>query len=503
MGSYVTETGFVRPTLQEIKLRLQERFRAVFGDTIDTDESGPTGQLIGLLSKALADAWDSDQEVYASHDPNAASGLALDVVCGLTGVSRIQSAPSQCLVACYAAQDNLGLILGPGKQVRRTRGGLVFSLRSNLTVQTSACRDLYLTLPTVPTPGTTVTVVTTFGSFTVTVPSTANPTLSTYQLLAAAINASAWEGTAAAWASGEAPDGAQFVDPCLRLLSPEEDFGFVDSAPWEVALCGSVGWFDCVEDGPNTVLTGEINQISTPEAGWSLCYNLTPAIEGRLTETDEELRIRRAQSFRVGYATEAAIQQALLNRVDGIVSAVVVSNRTMGTDGDGRPPKSFEAIVQGGLAQEIGEVIWDTMPAGIEAYADTTPGGGGVAVNVTDSQGNAQVVKFSRPVTRYLHAQVVCSLYAEEAFPSDGEARLRSAILEWALTEFTLGQDVIPQRLYAPIYTVPGIGSVTVQVAVTPGEDDVPGTWTSAPIAVGGRVIVSLLSKNLDIQVGA
>ena len=500
MGTYVTDSGFVRPTLQEIKLRLQERFRAVFGDTIDTDESGPTGQLIGLLAKALADAWDSDQEVYASHDPNMASGLALDVVCGLTGISRIQAAPSQCLVACYVAQDNLNLVLGSGKQVKRTRGGLVFSLRSDLTVQTSACRDLYLTLPSEPTPGTTVTVVTTFGSFTVTVPSTTNPTLSTYQLLATAINASSWEGTAAAWDDGAAPDGAQFTDSCLRLVSPDEDFGFVDGSPWEVSLCGSVGWFDCDEDGANTALTGEIDQIVTPETGWELCYNLTAAIEGRLVETDEELRIRRAQSFRVGYATETAIQQALLNRVDGIVSALVVSNRTMVTDGDGRPPKSFEAIVQGGLDQDIGEVIWDTMPAGIESYADVTPGGGGVAVNVTDSQGSTQVVKFSRPVSKYLHVKLFYTLYSEEAFPADGEARLRSAILAWALTEFTLGQDVIPQRLYAPIYTVAGVGPVIVQVALTDGEDDTPSTWSTDQITVGGRVIVSLLSKNLSIQ---
>lgn len=500
MGTYVTTDGFNRPTLQEIKLRMQERFRAVFGDTIDTDESGPTGQLVGLLSKALADAWDSAQEVYASHDPNMASGLALDVVCGLTGIMRIQAAPSQCLVACYAAQDNLGLVLGSGKQVKRARGGLVFSLRDPLTIQTSACRDLYLVLPTEPTPGTTVTIVTTFGTFSVMVPATANPTLSTYQLLASAIAASSWEGDSVAWDDGGAPAGAQFTDSCLRLVSPEEDFGFADATPWSAALCGSVGWFDCDEDGANSALAGEISQVATPETGWELCYNLTTAILGRLVETNEELRIRRAQSFRAGYATETAIQQALLNRVSGIVSALVVSNRTMGTDGDGRPPKSFEAIVQGGLDQVIGQVIWDTMPAGIESYADTTPGGGGVAVNVTDSQGATQVVKFSRPVSKYLHLKLFYKLYSEEAFPADGETRLRDAILAWSLSEFTLGQDVIPQRFYTPIYTVPGIGPVIVQVALTDGEDAAPSSWSTDPIVVGGRVIVSLLSKNLSIQ---
>ena len=499
MGVNVTDNGFVRPTLQELKTRFTERFRAVFGDTIDNDETGPTGQLIGLLADLFDDAWSCDQEVYASHNPNAASGLALDVVCDLTGIKRIAAAASQVLVACYAAEANLPLLISSGRQVKRTRGALPFSLRSDLTVQTSACRDIYLTLDPVPTPGESVTLVTSFGTFAVTAPPTSDVALGVYQLLAAAINASAWGGTAAYWADSGAPAAARFKSACLRLVSPDADFAVVDTAAWTVELCGSVGWFDCLEQGPNTVDAGEITKIVTPESGWDACYNLTEEVTGRFAETDEQLRIRRAQSFRVGFATENAIRQALLNRVEGIVSALVVSNRTMQTDLDGRPPKSFEAIVQGGQDGDIAQTIWDTMPAGIECYADTSPGGGGIAVELPDSQGYTQVVKFSRPLTKYLHLKVQFSLYDEEAFPADGTSQLRAAILAWAVTEFTLGQDVIPPRFFTPIYSIPGISTVTVLVGLTDGEDDSP-TFGTGLIAVGGRVIVSLLSKNLELQ---
>lgn len=499
MGTYVTDTGFARPTLQELKLRFEERFRALYGDKIDTDASGPTGQLVGLLSDCFDDAWSCGQEVYSSHAPSLASGLALDVVCDLTGVTRIAAAASQVLVACYAAESNLPLTIASGRQVKRTRGGLVFSLRAGLVVQTSTCRDIYLTLANDPTPGDTVTLVASFGTFSVAAPSTSDVKLGTYQLLAAAINAGTWEGQASYWATGSAPAGAQFTDACLRLVLPEANFGVVDTATWNVELCGSVGWFDCDSVGPNSATTGEIVEIVTNETGWEACYNLTEAVLGRLAETDEELRIRRAQSFRTGYATENAIRQGLLNRVDGIVSALVVSNRTMATDSDGRPPKSFEAIVQGGLDQQIGDTIWLMMPAGIECYADLTPGEGGIAVNVVDSQGTTQVVKFSRPVSKYLHAKIQFSLYDEEAFPSDGESQLRTAVLDWALQEFQLGKDVIPTRFFSPVYSVPGISTVTVLVGLTGGEDDVPAYGTGI-IEVGGRVIVSLLDKNLSLQ---
>ena len=496
MGTYVTSTGFSRPTLQDLRLRFQERFKAVFGDSIDTDESGPTGQLIGILAKALADSWDTAQEVYASHDVNAALGTALDILAGLTGVYRIQAAATQVEVACYAAPANLDLVLSPGKQVKRTRGGLVFSLRDELTIRTAACRDIYLTLDDAPLAGSTVSLTTSFGTFSVTVPAVPDTTTGTYELLAAAINANAWGGEAQYWIAGGAPAGAQETDPCLRLVYPAADFGWTATTGWTALLVGSVGWFDCDTTGPNTALTGEVDQIVTPETGWEKVYNLTDGVVGRNVETDEELRLRRAQSFRVGYATEDAIRQALLNRVDGIVSAAVTSNRTLVTDVEGRPPKSFEVIVQGGLPADIGRVIWDTMPAGIESYANMLDGG--VEVSVLDSQGREQLVYFARPVTRYLHLKIIYEVYSEEAFPTDGEAAIRSAVLAWAATEYTLGKDVIPQRALVPTYTVPGIGAVVVQVDVTDGEDDVP-TWGTDVITVGGRTIVSLLDKNLEI----
>lgn len=500
MGTYVTAVGFVRPTLQELVARFEAVFRGTFGETLDTDPTGPTGQLIALLAKAFADAWDSDQEVYASHDPANASGSALDVVCSLTNVNRIAAAAARVEVACYVAPADLGLVLGSGKQVKRTRGGLVFSLLAPLTVQTSACRDLYLVLPDAPTVGTEVSLVTTFGTFAVAVPAVGDPITGTYALLAAAIEASAWAGSALTWTAGNAPAGAMFAEPCLRLLLPSANFGATVSAPWEAALCGSAGMFEAIEVGPQATAVGEVTEIVTSEAGWASARNLTEAIVGRFAEYDEELRLRRAKSFRAGYATELAIQQALLNRVAGITAASVTSNRTMVVDGDGRPAKSFEVIVLGGLDQEVGQVVWDTMPAGIEAYADTTPGAGGVAVTVTDSQGTAQVVKFGRPVTRYLHLRIMYALYSEESFPANGDALLREAILEWAAVEYTLGQDIIPQRALAPVYTVPGIGQATPQVALTAGEDE-PPTWSSAPIAVGGRVYAQLLAKNLSLEV--
>lgn len=73
-----------------------------------------------------------------------------------------------------------------------------------------------------------------------------------------------------------------------------------------------------------------------------------------------------------------------------------ISNNTTGvtiTVDFGRPPKSFEIVVEGGLDQEIAQKIYDTQPAGIQSYSNPTAITTGSAVfgsnilTVTSTQG--------------------------------------------------------------------------------------------------------------------
>lgn len=500
MGTYLTDTGFKRRSYQEIVLALEQTFRDLYGPDIDLQPEGRTGHLIGLVAKALSDNWDGMQEVVSSLDPSQATGVWLDLLCALTGVFRIGQAKSRVWVACYVAAADDGTLIPAGRQVRRTRGALVFSLRTDVTVASTACRDLYLQLAGTPTPGDSVTLTTSFGTFTVTAPSVPNPAVGTYELLADAVNASGWTGTADAYFSGTGPLDAQFDGDCLRLLDRTTDFGLVSSAAWTPALIGSVGDFEATIYGTETVDPGEISEIVTPEPGWTLAYNLVQAIPGRLAETDSQLRIRREQLFGTGNATERALLNAIYNRVDGVLSASIRSNRTLATDSQGRPPKSFEMSVLGGTAEQIAAVIWDVQPAGIESF-------GNQSVDVLDSQGTTQTVKYTIPEDLWLWIDVRYERYDDESFPSNGETMLREYILEWATAEFTTGKDVFPRKVNSPIARVPGIGLVQIKAALT--DIGVSPTFPTdfvdeaGSIVVGGRNVAVLTSGRLTITEGS
>jgi uncharacterized phage protein gp47/JayE len=123
----------------------------------------------------------------------------------------------------------------------------------------------------------------------------------------------------------------------------------------------------------------------------------------------------------------------------------------------GRPPKSFESIVQGGTDAAVALDIWLTKPAGILPFGDT-------AVNITDSSGNQQTINFTRPAAVNLNFEVDYTKYDEESFPGNGEATIAQTVLD-ITNALTADEDVIPSRYFGPIYAaVSGIDSLVVRV---------------------------------------
>lgn len=136
----------------------------------------------------------------------------------------------------------------------------------------------------------------------------------------------------------------------------------------------------------------------------------------------------------------------------------------------GRFPKSFEAVVQGGTDADVANKIWTTKPAGIQTFGNT-------AFSITDSQGEFQVINFSRPTPIYIWVTVALTLYAEEVFPPNGQD-LVAAVINTYGSSLGIGVDVLLQRVLAQIFTVPGIASGVMQIAATnlPGDSPLFGT---------------------------
>ena len=222
--------------------------------------------------------------------------------------------------------------------------------------------------------------------------------------------------------------------------------------------------------------------------------NPTALIIGRLNETDEEYRLRFAVSNSLrGKATLPAIRSAV-SSVSGVSNTVVLENTTATVDGDGLDPHSFEVVVQGGDDTEVATSIWNTKPSSIASFGTTSE-------NLTDSTGIQRAVKFTRPVIINMAVQVTYAVYSEETFPDNGKELISDIVLA-QINSLVVGVDVIPQRLFGPIYSgVVGIQDLTVEIQTltTPGDTPGGGSWVETPIAISQKELAQTTLTDITI----
>jgi uncharacterized phage protein gp47/JayE len=249
-----------------------------------------------------------------------------------------------------------------------------------------------------------------------------------------------------------------------------------------------------LEPGPVLALSGTLTEIETPVPGWESITNDVDGETGRAVESDAELRIRRIQSLAVtGAGTVESIRARLLQQVSDVTAVSIIENRTDDVDGDGRPPHSFEAVVQGGIDQDIADLIWQVKPAGIE----TT---GNISMTVADSQGVSQPIAFTRPVQRFIWVQVVLTPNGIGDFPADAEQVATDAIVEKGET-LSVGDDVLYQSFFGPLYrNVPGLESATIQVGVSEDAETEP-SYAAENISIAANEIALFLADRVTVTI--
>lgn len=155
----------------------------------------------------------------------------------------------------------------------------------------------------------------------------------------------------------------------------------------------TTGTVVCNTLGDYQAPAGTLTRIQTVISGWTSVTNAADATRGYEAETDERLRARRARS--VAAPSQAMTDSVYAAIVDlaNVLQAVVWENEldtTKAMTGGTLDPHSIFAIVDGGDQDEIAEAIWLRKSGGCSMMGD-------VSRTVTDVQGHAHTIKFSRP----------------------------------------------------------------------------------------------------------
>ena len=162
MSYGVDENGFTIKPEEEISTDIGNNLVATFGSTFDVSPESPDGQLIGVFSSALYDAWQMGELAYNSYVPSKTFGVGLDNLCELNEVERYYQRPTTATVAMSG--DN-GVVIPAGSLVA-DESGLEFETTVGLTLDSSTDNSVSVFATTAGAnivPAGTITVIVTEG----------------------------------------------------------------------------------------------------------------------------------------------------------------------------------------------------------------------------------------------------------------------------------------------------------------------------------------------------
>jgi len=354
--SGLSAAGFERKRLADIITEIETALKATFGQNIDLAPQSGFGQFVGILSEALSDQWESQENTYNSQYPSTAQGNQLSNVVMYNGIER-QDATKSTVTGTITGVD--GTVIDAGSKASVVSTGLVFVTLSEVIIPGSGTINVQM---------------------------------------------------------------------------------------------------EAEETGPIEASAGTLTVIETPIFGWTGITNTAEAIIGRDEETDVELRIRRELSTQaLGQNLVDALFGQLLN-IDGVEDAIVVSNGTDAPVG-GIPAHQFLTSILGGTDADIADAIWINTPQGILSFGATT-------VEITDSQGFPQDVKFTRPDDVDIYFKIDITVNTDE-FPGTGEADIKAAVAAYGTANFKISDDVIRTEFYTPINTIPGILTIDLFIGLS------------------------------------
>ena len=473
----LSEAGFVIKPLSVILEEEKEAFKQSFGDDVDLSGESVAGAYVGNQAAKIAELWAQLEGLWNAGDVDSAGGVFLDRLVAFVNVQR-EGAKKTQVVACLWGDEGTQVVKGTLAKLSSTND--VFELTQAVEIS----RKNALGVEIAVTQAASFSLV--IGNESIVIDCEEGDTEETLlEKLAAEIEVRC-----------EDVKSEKTREKMLLIVSKDgvSAFSFEITGALEIKAVGSPAFFACQEAGRIYAPSGTLTKMVSNVQGVSSIINYATGTTGRDAESDTELRLNLGTRQKQATCTEGAIENALA-KLDGVTYARVHSNRGI-SEAAGRPPKSFEAVVEGGDEQTIAETIFAHGPCGIQAFGNTTR-------TVKDSQGFDWQIGFSRPVKKNIWIHIILSLYAEEEFPTGAVQAIKSNIIEWAGKNLGVGVDLIFQRLNIPIYKVPGIASAEIKVATTldastpPEESD----YKAENIEIGEVEIAVIDESRISISV--
>ena len=247
----------------------------------------------------------------------------------------------------------------------------------------------------------------------------------------------------------------------------------------DITLDGSgngTGTFQAVESGPIAVDANELTTVVSVVPGWETIDNAAAGSGGQDEELDSEYRARYFQELAKNAVTPLESVTSAVRAVDTVTDvrgAENDSDSSVVVDGVTLVSHSIAIVVEGGSDAEIGEAIRLKKTGGTATNGTTT---------VLDPPNTA--ITFYR--VSDIDIEVAVDITIDDNFPSNGIELMKQRIYNYIIGVFagaasssyfetdgmTIGEDLVKNRLFTPINSVPGhvVNALTMDILGDGGD---------------------------------
>jgi uncharacterized phage protein gp47/JayE len=253
----------------------------------------------------------------------------------------------------------------------------------------------------------------------------------------------------------------------------------------------AIGSFTAEESGAINLPNDAVLNIITPLTNLRGVYYSAgnTIIIGKDYESNSEFRERwQLSSAQVNANTDNSLYKALLELVDNKTDLKIFTNRTSSSSG-GIPAHSQKIVIYSPYDnQTIAQAIFDNIVDGNMVGLQGT-----TSVDITDSQGSTETIKFERAteVSIYIKAEVVLN----NASLSSVSALIKQSIIDYANnTTFEMGQKLLANMFISPIYNneeVSEVASIKLSTNGTTWVDYVQLGTTEVPVFDIAKVTIN------------
>lgn len=480
----ISPAGFTMPAS---KSELFENYKASILQALPQIDLR-TGSIFNLFlnanSNVLFNILEQFEGFYYSKDPSTAVGTEQDSLYAINDLERIPAASSVVSVICTGENST---VIKANSQISNFSNGDLFVNEKDEIISTTACVKILLTLANIAdnTPynlainGFYCGITSGSGA---TADSIISALVSAINIEVQSINCMAVNNNGALEITSN------------NLLQP---FAIALSSNFVIGKVSSVFTFKSVGTGKVLVNANTITKINTLTTGLDSIYNPFDGQLGRSDEADQEYRERQA---RIGiYNRGSSTYNAILNafndpeQISGISYTNLQINDTDETDSNGMPPHSVHLIAQGGADLDVANLLWVKKAGGIRAtYGNTS-------VTIKDIQGSSRIVKFSRPIKKYVWLQCTPTAGGDYSLPSDYVTQIKTWIVKYG-SNLKIGDNVMLKVAAGfALSNVAGLADLQITATTTNAENGTPLNYSNTDIAIGSAEVAVFSVDRISI----